>query len=124
LGIADRVHFLGYRRDVDEIMRAADLFVFPSRSESCPLVLFEALASGLPAIVASTVGASELVTHDCGVVLDDPNDAEGLAHAWEEITRTPALRLCMAQAARAAVEPYGWDRMGEAYLEVYEALRS
>lgn len=123
LGISNRVHFLGYRRDVDEIMRAVDLFVFPSRSESCPLVLFEALASGLPAIIASTVGASELVTRDCGVVLDDPNDAKGVARAWTEITCSPEKLNCMAQAARASVEPYSWQRMGEAYIDLYQSMQ-
>jgi glycosyltransferase involved in cell wall biosynthesis len=45
LGISERVHFLGYRRDIAEIMRSVDLFVFPSRYEACSLVLLEELSS-------------------------------------------------------------------------------
>ena len=56
LGIADRVHFAGYRKDVPNFMQACDLFVFPSRYEAGTLVLIEALASGLPVVTARTAG--------------------------------------------------------------------
>ena len=81
LGLADRVHFLGYRRDIAALMQAADVFVFPSRYEACTLVLLEALAAGLPVITAVTAGGSEIVTPDCGVVLSDSEDMAGLVAA-------------------------------------------
>ncbi len=79
LGLSERVHFLGYRRDMADIMRAVDLFVFPSRYEACTLVLLEALASGLPVITADATGGAELVTPECGVVLPDSDDINALA---------------------------------------------
>ena len=62
MGLADRVRFLGYRRDVPRLMRTCDMFVFPSRYEACSLALLEALASGLPVISAKTAGGSELIS--------------------------------------------------------------
>jgi hypothetical protein len=58
LNVSDHVHFLGYRRDIPDLMRTANIFVFPSRYEACPLVLLEAMASGLPIVTAQTAGGS------------------------------------------------------------------
>ena len=87
LGLSARVHFLGYRRDVSQLMRAADLFVFPSRYEACSLVLLEAMASGLPVVTAVTAGATDLVGAECGIILDDPNEVDTLAGALERLAR-------------------------------------
>ena len=87
LGLNDRVHFLGYRRDVAQIMQAVDLFVFPSRYEACTLVLLEALASGLPVVTATATGGAELVTPECGVVLPNSDDTDALAAALSSFGR-------------------------------------
>src|SRR5579883_2832260 len=62
LGVSDRVKFLGFRRDVAQLMGGADVFVFPSRYEACSLVLLEAIAAGLPVVAARTTGGTELLT--------------------------------------------------------------
>src|SRR5207237_4568609 len=79
LGVSDRVHFVGFRRDVPDLMRAADFFVYPSRYEACSLVLLEAMSSGLPIITAISAGGSELLTPACSWVLSDPHDVAGLS---------------------------------------------
>ena len=122
LGVADRVHFLGFRRDVPDLMRAADLFVFPSRYEACTLVLLEAMASGLPIITASTAGGAELVDDDCGLVLTDPEDVEGLIRAMEKLVSEPALRASMGRAARERALQHTWEDMTEKYLALAHAL--
>ena len=81
LGIADRVHFLDFRRDIARIMRAVDFFVFPSRYEACALVLAEATAAGLPIITAKTTGGSELVTDASGIRVDNADDADAISGA-------------------------------------------
>src|SRR5262249_1149061 len=108
LGLADRVHFLGFRSDVAELMRAVDMFVFPSRAEACPLVMLEAMASGLPIIIASTVGAKELVEGKCGYVLDDPNNVQALASAIQTLADNRDCRAEMGEAARAVAEQHTW----------------
>jgi glycosyltransferase involved in cell wall biosynthesis len=119
LGVAERVHFLGYRRDVARLMRAADCFVFPSRYEACSLVLLEALASGLPVITADTAGGAEVVTPDCGIRLPDPNDSMALAAAMQTILGDQDGRAAQGRAARAVAEQHGWAQMAAEYLQVY-----
>ncbi len=119
LGVSDRVHFLGFRRDMPDLMRAADMFVFPSRYEACSLVVLEALASGLPVLTAVTAGGAEVLTPTCGHVLSDPDDAKALAQTLGAWVDDPQRRQQMGQAARQVAEQHSWARMGDAYLRLY-----
>ena len=122
LGLGDRVHFLGYRRDIAAIMQAADMFVFPSRYEACTLVLLEAMASGLPVITANTTGGAELVTPDSGIVLPDCNDIQSLSSAMSFLVNRPSLMKSMGKAARIVAEANSWKNMARTYLNLFEEL--
>jgi glycosyltransferase involved in cell wall biosynthesis len=122
LGVARRVMFLGYRKDVPLLMRAADVFVFPSRYEACSLVLLEALASGLPVISARTTGGTELLTPECSLLIEDANDASALAKAINSLLTSIDTRLDMRAAARKLAESHAWSAMSERYLELYRGL--
>jgi glycosyltransferase involved in cell wall biosynthesis len=120
LGISDRVHFMGYRTDVPDLMRAVDLFVFPSRYEACSLVLLEAMASGLPIITTQTAGGAELVEDSFGRTLPDPNDEQALAEALASLIETPSLINQMSREARSTAQKHTWQRMSEEYLNLFE----
>jgi glycosyltransferase involved in cell wall biosynthesis len=122
LGLTDRVHFLGFRTDVADLMRAADFFVFPSRYEACSLVLLEAMASGLPIVTAQTAGGAELVDDECGVVLDDPDNRERLSAALQALTTHPSRRARMSRHARNRALNHTWTLMAEAYLYLMDDL--
>ncbi len=122
LGIADRVHFLGQRADLPQLMQLADLFVFPSRYEACTLVLLEAMASGLPVITARSTGGCELVTPECGVVLADSDDAVALGDAIRQLLQTPHQLQQMGQAARQQACQYNWPQQASKYLDLFEAI--
>jgi glycosyltransferase involved in cell wall biosynthesis len=119
LGLDDRVHFLGFRQDVPDLMRAADFLAFPSRYEACSLVLLEALGTGLPIVTAQTAGGAELVSADCGFVLSDPDDVSALANAFTRLIGDADLRSKMGQAARAVAEQNSWRKMAERYLDLF-----
>jgi glycosyltransferase involved in cell wall biosynthesis len=123
LGVAPRVHFLGFRTDMPALMRAADFFVFPSRYEACSLVLLEALASGLPVITAASAGGAEIVTRDVGFVLPDSEDVEGLAASMTRLADDVELRLGMRSAARRLATAHGWQAMARHYVALLEAAR-
>ncbi|MEH1822702.1 MAG: glycosyltransferase family 4 protein [Nostoc sp.] len=122
LGLSDRVHFVGFRRDIPEIMRSVDLFIFPSRYEACSLVLLEALSSGLPVITATATGGAELVTPECGIVLTDSNDIDALAVAMMSLVSDSALMQQMSQAARSVAEQHSWTTMAQTYVDLFEEL--
>jgi glycosyltransferase involved in cell wall biosynthesis len=119
LGVAERVMFLGYRTDVPLLMRAVDVFVFPSRYEACSLVLLEAIASGLPVVAAKTTGGAELLTPECSVLVNDADNAPGLAAAITRLVASADARLRMRAAARKVAESRPWSAMAESYLELY-----
>jgi glycosyltransferase involved in cell wall biosynthesis len=87
-GIDGRVH-LGFRRDVADLMPATNFFLLPSRRDSCPLVLLEALASVLPVIASRNVENANLLGAGAGFVVEDPDDIRSLAeeHSWEQMAR-------------------------------------
>ena len=119
LGLTDRVHFVGYRQDVAELMRAADFFVYPSRYEACSLVLLEAMSSGLPIITAVTAGGSELLDGSCSWVLDDPHDVAALADRMRRLADDAVLRARMSAAARATAQRHAWSKMAGQYVELF-----
>ena len=122
LGLSKRVHFMGYRSDVSQLMQAVDLFVFPSRYEPFGLVVLEAMASGLPVITATTTGASELITPECGVVLSDSEDAQALAQTLLYLKNDSQLRKRMGQAAREIAQQHSWNSMAHSYIDLFEEL--
>jgi glycosyltransferase involved in cell wall biosynthesis len=123
LGVSDRVHFLGFRSDVADLMRSVDMFVFPSRYEAFSLVLLEAMASQLPVITATAAGGAEITTSECGFVLDDPDDVGALSLAMNHLAKDPAARQRMGKAARLLAEQYSWTNMAHHYLEIFEEVR-
>ena len=124
LGVADRVRFLGFQRDMPALMRATDVFVFPSRYEACSLVLLEALASGLPVITARSAGGAELVEPGTGVVLADSEDTAALADTLRLYVEDPTLLRESGHRARLLAERHGWPRMARRYIDLLAAAAS
>ncbi len=122
LGLSNRVHFLGYRRDLPEIMKAVDMFVFPSRYEPFGMVVTEAMATGLPVITASTTGAAEVIDPESGVVICDPEDTKSLAEAMKKLQTNPELRKNMGQAARFVAQQHTWQSKAKLYVDIFESF--
>ena len=127
LGIADRVHFLGFRKDIGDLLSAADVLVSASKFEGLSLVLIEAMQIGCP-IVATPVGGNReaLCVDQMGVspfsVTFSPGDVPGLVSALEDGLQ-PTLNQPRAQAAQAWAEhTFSVRRMAESHLELYRGL--
>lgn len=69
LGLEDRVKLLGYRNDIYELCKIADLFIFPSKQEGLPVALMEALACGLPILCSDIRGNRDLIINNINGVL-------------------------------------------------------
>ena len=84
LGVADRVHILGYRKDVSEIYAMSDIFVFPSYREGLSVSLMEAMATGLPCVVSKIRGNSDLIDENRGELFD-PFSTESCLYAIQKV---------------------------------------
>lgn len=107
-GIADRVSFLGFRRDVPRLLRAADIHCQPNlEPEPFGLTFLEALQAGVPVVTTDMGGAREIVTPVCGRLVP-PGNVEALAAALGELIHNSATRQAMGAAGRLrADDPFG-----------------
>ena len=124
LGVADRVSFLGFRRDVPDLLDTCDVFVLPSLFEGLPLVLLEAMAREKPVVGTAVPGIEEVIEDGAGLIVP-PNDPEALALAITAVAGDRERALHMAAKGRARVEAhFSVERMIDGVAAVYaEALK-
>ncbi|OHB78894.1 MAG: hypothetical protein A2V98_01580 [Planctomycetes bacterium RBG_16_64_12] len=112
IGLADRVAFHGRktRQEIIELLGGADVLAAPSvptrdgRREGIPVVLIEAMASGVPVVASRLSGIPELVEDGVNGLLVPPRDAQALAETLARLADDPVLRRELAEAARRRVE--------------------
>lgn len=121
LGVAERVAFGGFRRDMPEALGAADLFLFPSWYEAFSLATIEAAASGLPIVATKINGTEDFIQP--GVTGEFvPHDATEIASTLRRLLQQPEKLRSMGAAARHLVERnYTWDRITDMTEEAYRA---
>ncbi|HLL73741.1 MAG TPA: glycosyltransferase [Pyrinomonadaceae bacterium] len=123
LGVAGHVHILGPRRDVPRLLRACDLFVFPSLHEGLGIALIEAMASGRACVAAESGPLPEVVEHGKSGWLVSPRDAEGLAEAISMLLSDPSLRASLGRAAReTTLDRFQPRRAADRLVEIYESV--
>lgn len=123
LGLDSRVHFLGVRSDVPDILRALDVFALTSLSEAASLTLLEAMATGVPVVVTAVGGNPELVRHGIDGLHVPRGDAGATALALLRILGDPGAASVMGSSARQrVVEHYQLDATIAAYIHLYRKL--
>lgn len=109
-GLADRVRLAGLVDDMTGLFAAADIFCLPSRFEGLPLVLLEAMGSGLPTVAFGIDGVVDVVADGAQALLAPPGNTAALASALERLVEDGALRARLGAAARELViARYGFD---------------
>jgi glycosyltransferase involved in cell wall biosynthesis len=106
--LGDRVHLLGMRSDVSDLLSACDVYAQTSRREELPLGVLEAMATGLPIFGTNVGGVPEVVPVVDRQNLTELGDVEGLADRLAAAARSPAARQAMSDRlpqAVAAVSP-------------------
>ncbi len=120
--LGDRLHFLGFRTDVAQVLAACDLLVHPARYEAYGLGVHEALCRGLPALVSADAGVAERYPADLSeLLLGKPDDVSELV---ERLRRWRRHR----ESIREAVAPFAdalrqrtWDDMAQEIVELVES---
>jgi glycosyltransferase involved in cell wall biosynthesis len=119
-GVAGRVHFLGFRRDVPDLYATLDCFVYPTRYDACSLAVLEALAAGMPVVTTRESGSGELITSGRdGIVLERPDDATALRQTIEMLHRNRELAAGLGRNGRLVAEQNTWQRMADRYEAIY-----
>ncbi len=119
------VQLLGPREDVPSLMRSADLFVFPSRTEGLPNALLEAMSAACPIVTTDVPGCRDLVIHQRSGLLVPYGDTSALANAMQRLLVDPNLARSLGRAASDDVDRRWHIRNTfDAYEALYrEALR-
>jgi glycosyltransferase involved in cell wall biosynthesis len=124
-GAQDNVLFVGYldrRGALLDCYRAADVFVFASRTETQGLVLLESLALGLPVVSTAVLGTKEVLRDAAGALVVPEQVAEFAAAVVKVLTR-PELRQSLANAGRAFVaQRWSSNEMAKRLVQLYEEL--
>lgn len=122
-GILDRVHFTGFRADVNRMLAAMDLFVLCSSFEGTSLTLLEAMGAALPIVATAVGGTPEVLGGAENGVLVPPRDADALGQALIAVLSDPdAARAMAARAQERMKAHYGLESMTCRYEELYERV--
>lgn len=125
LGLEDRFFFLGFRKDVPEILSDLDIFVLSSISEGLPLAMLEAMAAGKPVVVTRCGGPEEVIEDGRTGLLVPPADPETLAARICGLIANPELAANLGLRARARVlSEFSLEQMIRQYERLYDRLLS
>ena len=122
MNLGPALTFVGFRRDVAEVLTALDVVVFPSLWEGTPLTAFEALAAGKPIVATDADGLLDILTprHDALVV--PKRDAAALAGGVVELIENPGLAAALSQQARQTGAKYDIATFVRKMEQLYEIL--
>ncbi len=117
-------NFVGYLagEELASAYASADVFVFPSRTETLGLVLLEAMAAGCPVVAANSGGIPDIVTNGENGYMFDPQDENGAIAATQRIFATDALRETLRLNARAEAERWGWRGATQQLQKFYQEI--
>ena len=102
LGLASRLHFLGWRTDLEAVLPEVDMVICSSRNEGTPVSLIEAMAAGVPVLSTEVGGVADLVTHGETGWLVPAGDPAAMAKAIALLLADPARRERLGRAGRDA----------------------
>jgi starch synthase (maltosyl-transferring) len=123
LKIHQRVHFVGYRANVPEILSASDALVLPSRWEGMPNVVLEAMAAGKPVVATDVEGVSEALGPATAQQVVRPGHAEAFAAKLNLILGDAALADALGRENQQRVRAsLSIDAMVDAYQRLYASL--
>jgi glycosyltransferase involved in cell wall biosynthesis len=122
-GIQNNFRFLGFRKDYLNVMAASDIFALPSAAEGTPMVIYSAMALGLPIVASAVSGVGELLVDEETALLIGPADPDGLTTALDRLLADPALGRRIGVAARAEMEAnYSAEVAVRRFEHLYESL--
>jgi phosphatidylinositol alpha 1,6-mannosyltransferase len=111
-------------RELASAYASADIFTFPSTTETFGNSLLEAMGSGLPSLVAAGGGVLEFARHGGNAWLVAPDSATAIADGLGRLLVDPGLRRCLAQGGLRTARERAWDAVYDQLIEDYQAAAS
>lgn len=121
LKIEKQVKLLGFRKDIIEICKVSDIFVFPSYREGLSLALMEAMSSGLPIVCSNIRGNIDLIVEGKGGYLVEPNDIDGFSEAIKKLINNRSLRNQMGDFNYNYVQSFDKKIIQNLLSDIYRA---
>ena len=115
-----QVRFLGYRTDMEDVLRSADCFAFPSRREGLGVAAIEALLCGVPLIAADNRGTREYAINGINSIVCRPDNVEDFQEAIWLLCKDAGTRIRMADACRVSAGKFTINETGKTMKEVYQ----
>jgi glycosyltransferase EpsD len=122
LGLQHQVKFLGFRKDIPDLMKVADLFAFPSYREGLSLSLMEAMASGLPVVCSKIRGNTDLIEEGKGGYLSKPEDIDKISRSINNIISSNIIKSEFGLNNLNQIEGYSVDKVLKEYDSIYNRL--
>lgn len=117
LGIVEHVHLLGYRTDVAEFYKTADIYTLPSIREGLNVSLMEAMASGLPCVVGNIRGNVDLIDNNGGVLFD-PHSKDDCKVALSSLLNSDLAE--MGEYNTEKIKSFSVEKVNKIMLGIYE----
>lgn len=121
LGLAERVHFLGFRRDIPLLISCSRAVLLPSEREGLPRSLLEAMSLSVPIIASDIRGITELATDNCGV-LHQVGNIQQIANALIMLTENESLAQEMGKNAKRKIINYDISQVIKKHDDLYSSL--
>jgi glycosyltransferase involved in cell wall biosynthesis len=122
LNLSNQVRLLGYRTDIAEIYKAADLFVFPSFREGLSVALMEAMAAGLAIVCSDIRGNRDLIVNGKGGCLVKPEDPNKFANNIIKLLKCSEVRVAMAAYNQEVVKSLSSSVITAKMREIFSSL--
>jgi len=120
----DRIHVLGYRHDIPELIKASDVLVQPSISgEGLPRAVMESMAYGTPTVITTTGGGKEVVEDGVTGFVVPTHDARAIAEKIRYLQVNPDILQRMGQKCLETIDnKFSCERSTDLYLEYFQSL--
>lgn len=109
LGVKDQIHFLGYRTDIKELLKAADIFLFTSKQEGLARSLMEAMASGLPCVASRIRGNTDILNGTGDEFLCETNNVAAYTEKIKRLANDTNLRKNTGKNNLIAIQRFSTD---------------
>ena len=122
LGVADRVRFLGFRKDVPFVLSVADVFAFPSKREGLPVSVIEAMAAGLPVICSDVRGNRELILNNINGYVCRCDDVDQFTTAIDFLAENAELRVAIGEKNMCDATRYSESEVMRCLTRIYQEV--